>query len=205
MNNLYISIYLLFSILYLIKLTNSQISQTTEKKELEFLSSKLNTETETENQIQNEIPNTILKSKPKKNYQIVSQNEFCLSSNGQGNNLVQTKCKNFKKKLIWEIKDKFIFEKVNIIYNDDVIMENSDASLYNGNPVIGNSKRKGLSNRQLWKIESVNNGQSVSIRLQGTQYCLDNNNSQKAGTNYVIWECNKNNINQWFQLREFIS
>merc|ERR1711957_149914 len=68
-----------------------------------------------------------------------------------------------------------------------------------GNSVRGYIKQK--TTRQIWAIESVNNGKYVHIRNFAKNKCLDD--AGKSGINniYRIWTCDNKNDDQWFLLK----
>ena len=179
----YLIIHFLFTVLYTINLT---YSQTTEEKELKFLSNKFTTENLNQNSFRGD-----------QIYNIISKTGFCIYENGINNRLTQQEC-GFSGHLSWRFY-KAIDNQYYIMNRDGLFIDNYQDNIVNNNPVIGYIRKN--SSNQLWKLEYVNNGLFVRLRLSNTQYCLDNGNSSKAGTNYVIWECNINNTNQWFNFQ----
>jgi hypothetical protein len=182
----YLIIYFIFIILNSINLTYSQ-SQITEEKELEFLSEKFSTENKNNYFSHNKIF-----------YNIISKTGFCISANSINFRLTQKEC-GFSENISWSIENKgseFLFTN-----QIGIVIDNSQAKVINGNHVIGNYKKN--DSNQKWIVESTKHGYS-RLRLSNTQFCLDNGDSSKAGTNYVIWVCNVDNTNQWFYIRELL-
>jgi hypothetical protein len=170
--------YYFFTILYAINLT---YSQTSEENELRFLSNKYYLS-----------PDYII-------YNIITYNGNCVSGNGYGSSLTQQRC-GFSDNLSWKFLNIFARDSFHIITSNLFAMDNYNEKVVNGNPVIGYVRRKGKN--QQWEKENVDNGIYFRLRLTDTQYCLDNGNSSKVGTSFIIWECDLNNRNQWFSRQE---
>lgn len=181
----YIYVYYLIAILYSINLTYSQ-KTAGEEKELEFLSSKLTT---------NSHP--IIRSA---NYLLITHLGLCVSANGNGKKITQENCGTGKgpNNLHWRAIHTYSETKY-YFHNYDVCLDNFEEKKINGNPIVGYSVND--SSSQYWHVESANNGESIRLRFENSEFCLDNNNSNKEGTEMIIWECNINNSNQWFKLK----
>ena len=166
-------LYYLFTILYALNLT---YSQTTEENELRFLTNKRK-------------PNLII-------YNIITYNGNCVSGNTWGSSLTKQRC-GFSQNLTWRFIETWDFSGSYYIQNsNDLVIDNDNEKQVNGNPVIGYSLKQMI--HQLWHIESADDKTYFMLRLYRTKYCLDNGNSPKVGTSFIIWECDKNNKNQWF-------
>merc|ERR1712160_37094 len=55
-------------------------------------------------------------------------------------------------------------------------------------------------NRQVWAIESVNNGKHVTFRNYKQNKCLDDTGKADNNKPYRMWKCDNENKDQWFLL-----
>lgn len=126
-------------------------------------------------------------------FNIVDKYGTCMSAKHNGN-LTKEKCGNDNGTL-WA----FIPYKIGYLMLSKTgrVMDNYDNKTNNGNKTI--SYKRHNQDNQMWRIEATKNGK---IRIKNVQCnkCIDDT-SQKTNNFYHIWDCDKNNKNQFFTIQ----
>merc|ERR1711957_952589 len=136
-----------------------------------------------------ETPKKTQRLYPEGYFNIIGKSGLCVSSKINNSNLQQEKCGELDT-LLWTVKR-----------NGDglyIINKTTRAMDASGATVRGYAKSK--TTRQIWAIESVNNGKYVHIRNFVQNKCLDNKGKSGINNLYRVWICDLKNQDQWFLL-----
>merc|ERR1711957_629503 len=136
-----------------------------------------------------ETPKKTQRLYPEGYFNIIGKSGLCVSSRINNSNLQQEKCGELDT-LLWTVKR-----------NGDglyIINKTSRAMDASGATVRGYAKSK--TTRQIWAIESVNNGKYVHIRNFVQNKCLDDKGKSGINNLYRVWICDLKNQDQWFLL-----
>ena len=131
-----------------------------------------------------------------KGMNIVGKTGLCVSARNPFGRLVQQPCGETKD-LLW--KEILWGKNVILVSSNGQVMDNAGSKKHNGNPVYAWSRHNGFN--QQWIIIRIRKNGKYLIKNIGTGKCLDDTGKAGVGRFYHIWDCNENNVNQWFDLR----
>merc|ERR1711957_533921 len=127
---------------------------------------------------------------PEGYFNIIGKSGLCVSSREKNRNLQQEKCGELDT-LLWTVEKNG--DGLYLLNKTKRVMDNSGAT------VRGYIKQK--TTRQVWGIESVNNGKYVHIRNFAQNKCLDNKGKSGINNIYRVWACDNKTEDQWFLLK----
>merc|ERR1711957_569500 len=136
-----------------------------------------------------QTPEQTQKLYPEGYFNIIGKSGLCVSSRLKNSNLQQEKCGELDT-LLWTVEKNG--DGLILINKTKRVMDNSGAT------VRGYIKQK--TTRQIWAIESVNNGKYVHIRNFKQNKCLDNKGKSGINLLYRVWACDNKTEDQWFLL-----
>merc|ERR1711957_1046722 len=136
-----------------------------------------------------EAPKKFVSLAPEGYFNIVGKTGLCVAARNNNSNLVQVNCGNVED-LLWTT------EKL----EDGLKITNKTKRQMDamGTRVYGYVKQN--VNRQVWSIESVNNGKHVTFRNYKKNKCLDDTGKADNNKPYRMWKCDNENKDQWFLL-----
>merc|ERR1712166_489985 len=137
-----------------------------------------------------QTPKETQKLYPEGYFNIIGKSGLCVSSREKNRNLQQEKCGELDT-LLWTVEKNG--DGLYLINKTKRAMDNSGAT------VRGYIKQK--TTRQVWGIESVNNGKYVHIRNFAQNKCLDNKGKSGINLLYRVWACDNKTEDQWFLLK----
>merc|ERR1711957_96141 len=136
-----------------------------------------------------ETPKKTQKLYPEGYFNIIGKSGLCVSSRLKNSNLQQEKCGELDT-LLWTVERN----------GDGLYLLNKTKRAMEGygSTVRGYIKQK--TTKQIWAIESVNNGKYVHIRNLVQNKCLDNKGKSGINLLYRLWACDNKTEDQWFLL-----
>merc|ERR1712160_109946 len=122
-------------------------------------------------------------------FNIIGKTGLCVAARNNNSNLVQVNCGEFED-LLW--KTEKLEDGLKITNKTKRQMDAMGARVY------GYVKQN--TDRQVWAIESVNNGKHVAFRNYKKNKCLDDTGKADNNKPYRMWKCDNENKDQWFLL-----
>merc|ERR1712160_174663 len=122
-------------------------------------------------------------------FNIIGKTGLCVAARNNNSNLVQVNCGEFED-LLWTTEK--LEDGLKITNKTKRQMDAMGARVY------GYVKQN--TPRQVWAIESVNNGKHVTFRNYKKNKCLDDTGKADNNKPYRMWKCDNENKDQWFLL-----